>query len=69
MTWNDYITEPFRLCRGEHGVQDVNRPPVRKEVPLLVTRPGLLAKIEIIVDTGGEFEVFVYTTRGTCWLK
>jgi len=69
MTWNDDITESFRLCRGEYGVHDVYRPPVGKEVPLLVARPGLLAKIEIIVDVGGEFEVFVYTTRGTCWLK
>jgi len=60
MTRNEDIAEPSPLCRREHGVQDVNRPPVREEVTLLVARPGVIAKIEIVVNMRGKFEVVVY---------
>ena len=66
MTRNDYITEPFPLCRGEHGVQDMNRPPVGEEVSLLVACRGILTKIEIAINITSEFEVCAYATRGPC---
>ena len=62
VTRNEDITEPFPLRRGEHGVQDVDCPPIGEKVPLLITRPGMIAKIEIVVDTGGKFEVVARTT-------
>ena len=40
----------------------MNRPPVGEEMSLLVARPRLIAKIEIVVDTRGEFEVVIYAT-------
>ena len=69
MTGNEYITEPHPLCRREHGIQDVNRPPVGEEVSLLVARPRVIAKIEIVVDMRGEFEIVVYATREACCLE
>jgi hypothetical protein len=69
MTRNEDITEPFPLCRGEHGVKNVNRPPVGKEVSLLVPRPGVIAKVEIVIDLSSQIEVVVYATRETCCLK
>ena len=59
MTRNNNITEPLSLCRREHGVQDMNRPPVGEEVSVLVTRPGVLTKIEIVINFTSEFEVCV----------
>ena len=69
MTRNEYITESLSLCGGEHGVQDMNCPPVGEEVSLLVARPRVITKIEIVVDTRSEFEVVVYATREACCLE
>ena len=69
MTRNEYITESLPFCRREHGVQDMNRPPVGEEVSLLVARPRLIAKIEFVVDTRSKFEVVIYVTREACCLE
>ena len=66
VTRNEDITEPIPLRRRKHGVQDVDRPPIRKEVALLVARPRSLTKIEIVVDVVGEVEVFTDVTQRTC---
>src|SRR5258706_8900368 len=69
MARNEYIAESLPLCRREHGVQDVNRPPVGEEVSLLVARPRVIAKIEFVVYTRSEFEVVIYVTWEACCLE
>lgn len=60
MARDEEVRIPLTLGGREERVECVDTAPVRKEVALVVVRPGVVAEIVIVIDSFGEGEVFRY---------